>query len=145
MGDLCVPLSLYLYDECSVARIQTNDRLRLYPSDHNIAQLKNHITDDHLRFDNDERFTQILAITHSHRDGWYHPPANIGSAARALHTMGLDDLVVVNPRYRLMTAVMPMQQVQAYYWTKLASQKISNMPLVIVHSFCSQRPITPNA
>ena len=25
-------------------------------------------------------------------------PANIGSAARALHTMGLDDLVVVNPR-----------------------------------------------
>lgn len=49
-GDLCVPLSLYLYDECSVARIQTNDRLRLYPSDHNIAQLKNHITDDHLVF-----------------------------------------------------------------------------------------------
>ena len=40
VGDLCVPLSLYLYDECSVARIQTNDRLRLYPSDHNIAQLK---------------------------------------------------------------------------------------------------------
>ncbi|RKM18635.1 DNA polymerase III subunit alpha [Moraxella catarrhalis] len=50
VGDLCVPLSLYLYDECSVARIQTNDRLRLYPSDHNIAQLKNHITDDHLVF-----------------------------------------------------------------------------------------------
>ena len=25
-------------------------------------------------------------------------PANIGSAARALHTMGLSDLVVVNPR-----------------------------------------------
>lgn len=49
-GDLCVPLSLYLYDECSVARIQTNNRLRLYPSDHNIAQLKNHITDDHLVF-----------------------------------------------------------------------------------------------
>lgn len=50
VGDLYVPLSLYLYDECSVARIQTNDRLRLYPSDHNIAQLKNHITDDHLVF-----------------------------------------------------------------------------------------------
>lgn len=50
VGDLCVPLSLYLYDECSVARIQTNNRLRLYPSDHNIAQLKNHITDDHLVF-----------------------------------------------------------------------------------------------
>lgn len=49
-GDLCVPLSLYLYNECSVARIQTNNRLRLYPSDHNIAQLKNHITDDHLVF-----------------------------------------------------------------------------------------------
>lgn len=38
--DGCLPVSLYLYDECSICRVCTNERFRIYPSDFAFAQLK---------------------------------------------------------------------------------------------------------
>ncbi|MFB6349738.1 DNA polymerase III subunit alpha [Moraxella sp. ZJ142] len=49
-GDLCVPIALYLYDECSIGRVQVNERFRIYPSDSNIAQLKTTIAAENLVF-----------------------------------------------------------------------------------------------
>lgn len=43
MGDApdgCLPVSLYLYDECSICKVLTNNRFRLYPSDNNLNRLK---------------------------------------------------------------------------------------------------------
>ena len=37
--DGCLPVSLYLYDECSICKVLTNDRFRLYPSDNNLNRL----------------------------------------------------------------------------------------------------------
>ncbi|OOR89662.1 DNA polymerase III subunit alpha [Moraxella bovis] len=38
--DGCLPVSLYLYDECSICKVLTNDRFRLYPSDNNLNRLR---------------------------------------------------------------------------------------------------------
>ena len=38
--DGCLPVSLYLYDECSICRVCTNERFRIYPSDFAFTQLK---------------------------------------------------------------------------------------------------------
>ncbi|OOS06341.1 DNA polymerase-3 subunit alpha [Moraxella cuniculi DSM 21768] len=49
-SDLCVPIALYLYDECSISRVQVNERFRLYPSDDNISKLKSYIDTNNLVF-----------------------------------------------------------------------------------------------
>ena len=73
-------------------------------------------------------------------------PANIGSAARALHTMGLDDLVVVNPRLPIddssyANAAGAGILLDKACITKDIKHAIGDCTLI----FCSQRPITPNA
>lgn len=40
--DACVPLVLYIYDDCGIARIQSNNRLRIHANDSNIQKLKEH-------------------------------------------------------------------------------------------------------
>lgn len=49
-GDLCVPINLYVYDACCIGRVLVNDRLRIYPSDENIATLKSSIPAENLVF-----------------------------------------------------------------------------------------------
>ena len=49
-GDLCVPINLYVYDACCIGRVLVNDRLRIYPSDDNIATLKSSIPAENLVF-----------------------------------------------------------------------------------------------
>ena len=49
-ADYCVPISLYLYDECSISRINVNERFRLFPSEENIAKLKSVLGVDNVIF-----------------------------------------------------------------------------------------------
>lgn len=46
--DDCLPIHLYVYDECGLAKVAVNDRLRLYPSDDNIIKLKQWLTADNV-------------------------------------------------------------------------------------------------
>lgn len=49
-ADYCVPVVLYVYDDCSISRINVNERFRLYPSEPNIARLKALVGVDHMIF-----------------------------------------------------------------------------------------------
>ncbi|WP_435932663.1 DNA polymerase III subunit alpha [Moraxella bovoculi] len=40
LRDGCLPVSLFLYDECSISRVSVNDRFRLYPSDDVLDELR---------------------------------------------------------------------------------------------------------
>lgn len=50
-SDDCLPITLYLYDECGACRVKTNDRFRFYPSDHAMDRLMELFDSKHLRFD----------------------------------------------------------------------------------------------
>ncbi|UNU73248.1 DNA polymerase III subunit alpha [Moraxella nasovis] len=47
-GDACLPIFLYLYDDCSISQLAVNERFRLFPSDENIKQLRNILSSQHV-------------------------------------------------------------------------------------------------
>lgn len=46
--DGCLPVSLFVYDDCSIARLMVNERFRLHPSDSNISGLQAHLPPEHI-------------------------------------------------------------------------------------------------
>ncbi len=46
--DQCLPVVLYLYDECSISKLHVNERLRIYPSDESLMHLKQQLGADNV-------------------------------------------------------------------------------------------------
>lgn len=46
--DGCLPVSLFIYDDCSVSRLMVNERFRLYPSDGVLSGLQSILPPDHI-------------------------------------------------------------------------------------------------
>ncbi|MDO4895917.1 MAG: DNA polymerase III subunit alpha [Moraxella sp.] len=50
LSDGCLPISLYIYDDCGLCKVMTNDRFRFYPSDEAMSKLYTLFEPDTLKF-----------------------------------------------------------------------------------------------